>query len=352
MKSKKKVIIIVLALLTGSVFYFKNNKISPAIKDQTEKKKQRVNPKEVIHPEIKRSEKQQLRKLIINSGLAEVEKIIHKIKSTSKFAPGIDTENVQGKISTGSFVTKKGRTVFLDPVNNRLVSLDTNGNPSEIYKATDSFVKGFTLSESGETIVYSNNKGNIELTIIDQDGNKKSQKIKSDLDRINYYLNTSEVLNINGKTYVEIASDYYLIEGEGLIKAPGKPSMDGELFIAANRSRTEVTSYDKDANIKSSFKLATKYDTLQNIHTDKNQNIYVEFDHILVAYLDDGSKVVTRQLVLEKYSPEGKKIKEIYLDREEDLEFEYDVYIDSAGIVFQHIFNTDTKSFEFKKINF
>jgi hypothetical protein len=100
------------------------------------------------------------------------------------------------------------------------------------------------------------------------------------------------------------------------------------------------------------IQLQKKYDSIKNLHTDINKNIYIEFDHVLTAVLENGDRVATRQLVIEKYDFRGKKLKQIFLDREEDLDMEYDVNIDKYGNVYQHLFNSETNQFEFKKINF
>lgn len=354
MKSKKTIVFII-ALLAGGAFFFL--KSSDENQQQQElksivKKQLETDKKQKKESQISDSDKQQLRNVIIETGMDQVEKNILKINQKDPLAPGIDYSNIQGKLSTGSFIIKDGKTTFLDPVYNRIIQIDKNGKGKELFVAEDTFVKGLALDDEGNPVVFTNNKGDMQIITFDKDGKKKSTKIKSDKDRINYYLNTSEVVHINGESYIEIASEYYKVSGDQLVKVPGKPSVDGDFFLTPSKDIRNIGIYDIDGNNMNTIQLQKKYDSIKNLHTDINKNIYIEFDHVLTAVLENGDRVATRQLVIEKYDFRGKKLKQIFLDREEDLDMEYDVNIDKYGNVYQHLFNSETNQFEFKKINF
>lgn len=235
-------------------------------------------------------------------------------------------EGLEGRSSLNQFVFIKGNVYALNSQTEKLIRIDRNGDFHQID------AKGLmSVAEGSDGNLLKLFKKNKEYRLIDEYGDEYI--FHADNKVMQYYGSTPSIELRDKRAFVEFINEYYEITPTGnVLKVPGIPMFNSDVYVSVDSHRRNIELKDKSGNYIHKIKINEDFDTLKKIHVDQEDNIYLEYDHFYESNIS-GEKIRSRAAIIKKYNEDG-LIGSVVLDRDNKLNIEQDVYINTKGEIY------------------
>ena len=232
------------------------------------------------------------------------------------------------------FIDDKGKPYILDSINHRVMLVDEKTGLKTAFSYPDETNFQSFLKHPDGYFLLLDNDGK-QLIRYDENGYK--------LDPIPLQINQGDSVRSlktdhEGKIYAIGRKEIYKYNGQNWEVLPGQPFFqDQEHFlkpIKKGPDQFELSILNLQGGVEKTIKIEGPFDLVEDVFTDQKNRIYLVFSRVIQSTKPDETGIyqpIVNQLFIDVYSSEGSRINTIPLKREDYVEHERAVYINSNG---------------------